>query len=231
MCMTSLLSTSSTMFLTPLTSNLLCDPLRSSQLTAYINSLPKNQQAPGTSPEQMAELMNRYNIEVVAPKKKKTQVLTEAPKSVTDLSAHSCIAEFESISGLAGSRIATFKIVQYLRYAHLFPALASGLVTKFDLKLDEVDRQTSILASKVTETSLAQYIVDDVFTGDRLELEWRQIRCETETPVEEDKFIIIEQVVKLAKLDGNTEAALLKQWPEPQIMIRKPQGAEGATCS
>ena len=34
-----------------------------------------------------------------------------------------------------------------------------------------------------------------------------------------------EQCIKLALLDADAEAVLLKKWPEPQIMIRKPQGS------
>ena len=56
-----------------------------------------------------------------------------------------------------------------------------------------------------------------------MELEWRQIRVEMDTTVDEDRFSIAEQCNKLVKLDASDEAALLKQF-QPQIMIRKQQG-------
>ena len=192
---------------------------------------------------------------MLAPKKKKTQVLATAAKRIDDLSAHSCIAEFEGIdeggaagqgdggaggagAGAAGGaaaaaspgRVARFKIERYLRYAHLFPELASGLLKKFELRLDTADAQTSILAEETTNTSLAEYVTTGLAAGDRVELEWRQIRVETDTDVEEDRFLIAEQCIKLAKLDAGAEAALLARWPEPQIMIRKPQGKAKAAA-
>ena len=43
--------------------------------------------------------------------------------------------------------------------------------------------------------------------GDKVELEWRQIRVEMETAVDEDRYSIIEQCNKLVELDENAEAA------------------------
>ena len=98
------------------------------------------------------------------------------------------------------------------------------------LRLDTADAQTSILAEETTNTSLAEYVATGLAAGDRVELEWRQIRVETDTAVEEDRFLIAEQCIKLAKLDADAEAALLARWPEPQIMIRKPQGKAKAAA-
>ena len=58
------------------------------ELTAYLDSLPKDMNDPTRSPEELEGLMKRYNAEVVAPKKKGTQVVTTVPKSIMDLSAH-----------------------------------------------------------------------------------------------------------------------------------------------
>ena len=116
-----------------------------------------------------------------------------------------------------------------MRYAHLFPALASGFVKKFELHLDAADEQTSLLASKTTDTTLSKYILSDLCTGDKVELEWRQIRVERDSTNDEERYVIIEQVIALCKLDAKAEAELLKKWPEPQIMIRKPK-QEGGTC-
>lgn len=117
-----------------------------------------------------------------------------------------------------------------MRYAHLFPALASGFVKKFEVSLDVADKQTSLLASETTDTSLSKYILSDLCTGDKVELEWRQIRVETDSASDDERYVIIEQVITLCKLDAKKEAALLEKWPEPQIMIRKPQGGEGGAC-
>ena len=145
--------------------------------------LPPEQRRPGESQEALAARIQRYNIEILAPKQKKTQVLSMAPKAIDDLSAHSVIAEYEGAgdSGL----VARFRVDRYLRYAHLFPELASGLVKHFELPLGTADSQTAILAEETTNTSLAEYIASELAAGDRVELEWRQIRVETVTAVDE----------------------------------------------
>ena len=61
--------------------------------------------------------------------------------------------------------------------------------------------------------------------GAKVELEWLQIRVELDTPVDEDRYRIVEQCQKLVQLDAAAEAALLKQFPQPQIMIRKESAA------
>ena len=186
---------------------------------------------PGDSKEDLAERIKRYNIEILAPKRKKTQVLTkEKPVSVAVLSAHCCIAIFQGSAGDQDSakkakkeKNAQFKVHQYLQYAHLFPELASGLVKTFSLPLSTVDQQTSILAEETEGAALSEAIAQ-LEIGDKVELEWRQIRVEMATLVEEDRYSIVEQCNKLVKLDQEAEQKLLKTFPEPKIMIRKQGG-------
>ena len=186
---------------------------------------PSDKKMPGNQ-DDLEERIRRYNIEILAPKKKKTQVLNMTPKSTLVLSAHSCIAEFLGIS----KEVASFQIKQYLRYAHLFPELASGLVKKFQFPLATADKQTSILADQTIGLALSNAI-KALNVGDKVELEWRQIRVEMETAVDEDRYSIIEQCNKLVELDENAEAALLKQYPQPQIMIRKLQSTTTSSSS
>ena len=186
---------------------------------------PSDKKMPGNQ-DDLEERIRRYNIEILAPKKKKTQVLNMTPKSTLVLSAHSCIAEFLGIS----KEVASFQIKQYLRYAHLFPELASGLVKKFQFPLATADKQTSILADQTIGLALSNAI-KALNVGDKVELEWRQIRVEMETTVDEDRYSIIEQCNKLVELDENAEAALLKQYPQPQIMIRKLQSTTTTSSS
>ena len=192
---------------------------------AFRNDLPyffpSEKRLPGNQ-DDLEERIRRYNIEVLGPKNKKTQVLAMAPKSTEVLSAHSCIAEFTGIS----KALASFRVDRYLRYAHLFPELASGLVKKFEFPLATADSQTLILAEETTGSALSDAI-SELTAGDRIELEWRQIRVEMDTTVDEDRFSIVEQCNKLVKLDVDAEAALLKAFPQPQIMIRKLRGAPG----
>ena len=185
---------------------------------------------PGDSKEDLAERIKRYNIEILAPKRKKTQVLTtEKPVSVDVLSAHCCIAIFQgsgdhdSAKKAKKAKKVQFKVDQYLQYAHLFPELASGLVKTFSLPLSTVDQQTSILAEETEGAALSEAIAQ-LEIGDKVELEWRQIRVEMATLVEEDRYSIVEQCNKLVKLDQEAEQKLLKTFPEPKIMIRKQGG-------
>ena len=68
-------------------------------------------------------------------------VLTSAPKATEVASAHKAIAVFDGVrgegEGLAASKlenaVAKFKIARYLRYAHLIPAIACGLVKEFSI--------------------------------------------------------------------------------------------------
>ena len=187
---------------------------------------PYERRLPGDTGD-MAERLKRYHIEILAPKRKKTQILASTPKATEVLSAHCCLAKFEGcIEGTAAKpgRIARFQVVQYLRYAHLFPELASGLVKNFEFPIATADGQTAILAQQTSGLALSNAIAN-LNVGDKVELEWRQIRVEMDTDVDEDRFSIVEQCNKLVKLDASDEAALLQQFPQPQIMIRKQQKA------
>ncbi|KAJ8607189.1 hypothetical protein CTAYLR_007352 [Chrysophaeum taylorii] len=187
------------------------------------------------APADLAERIKRYEIEILAPKKKKTQILAAAPVSTDVLSAHGCIAVFQgdgaapddgTAGGASPGRVARFRVERYLKYAHLFPELASGLVEAFDLPLASADAQTAILADQTSGDALSSTIAQ-LKKGDRVELEWLQIRVETRTVVDEDRYSIVEQCQKLVKLDAKAEGVLLQEFPQPQIMIRKHQRPEG----
>ena len=82
------------------------------------------------------------------------------------------------------------------------------------------------MAEETSGCSLSDSIAE-LAAGDKIELEWRQVRVEMDTTVDEDRFSIVEQCNKLVKLDAGAEAMLLKAFPQPQIMIRKLQNATG----
>jgi G3E family GTPase len=174
------------------------------------------------SDDDLTERLKRFEIEILAPKKKKTQVLEAAPKSTEPISAHSCIAVFQG-----GAR---FRVKQYLRYAHIFPELASGLAKEFELPIAAMDTQTALLADQTNEDNTLSNTVAHLKGGDKVELEWLQIRVEMETDIDEDRYSIIEQCQKLTKLDEKAEKALMREYPRPQIMIRKDQMA-GESCN
>ena len=111
---------------------------------------------------------------------------------------------------------------RYLKYAHLFPELASGFTKEFQLPLATADSQTAILADATAGDALSAAVAR-LHVGDKVQLEWLQIRVELETKEddEEDRFRMVEQCQKLVKLGASTEDALLKQFPQPQVMIRK----------
>ena len=48
----------------------------------------------------------------------------------------------------------------------------------------------------------------------QVELEWLQIRVETESAVHEERYSVVEQCQKLVKLADTEEAALLQQFPQ-----------------
>ena len=221
--------------------------LTDDELTEYTNTFLAAQpfdvldaaRMPGASGD-LAERIKRYTIEILAPKKKKTQVLSAAPKSTDVLSAHHVLAVFQggaavpeggsaggSASGISPpspERSARFRIERYLKYAHLFPELASGLVKEFELPLATADAQTAILGH-CGDQALSGMIAQ-LESGDKVELEWLQIRVEMETTVDEDRYSIIEQCQKLYKVDAEAERTLLEQYPQPQIMVRKPETAD-----
>ena len=172
--------------------------------------------------EDLAERLKRFEIEILAPKRKKTQVLQAAPIATTPISAHSVIAVFQGGS--------SFRIEKYLKYAHLFPELASGLVKEFSLPIDAVDAQTSFLVDETSNDKTLSGILAYLNDGDKVELDWLQISTEIKTDVDEDRFSIIEQCLKLNPLDEVTEKALLQQYPVADIMIPKQEMATGS-CS
>jgi G3E family GTPase len=164
---------------------------------------------------------------------KRPVVLTAAPKSTDVLSAHSCIAVFQGFQQGVGSgsgsesesekgRVAYFQIERYLKYAHLFPELASGLAKEFQLPLDAADTQTAILADQTSGNALSSAVAH-LNVGDKVELEWLQIRVEFDAAVE-DRYCVVEQCQKLVKLNAKAVKALLRDFAQPQIMIKRQDG-------
>ena len=45
--------------------------------------------------------------------------------------------------------------------------------------------------------------------------------CAQDTDIEEHKFGMVEQCQKLLKLDAATEEALVKQYPQPELLLPK----------
>jgi G3E family GTPase len=168
----------------------------------------------------LAEKIKQYKMQILTPKAKQTQVLTEMPKDTEPISAHSCIAVYQ---GVDKDKVARFQIQRYLRYAHLLPDLASGLVQTLELPLASADRQTALLVDETVGEDALSETISYLREGDKVELEWLQIRVEYDTHIDDDRYRIIQQCQKLAHLQADVETALLKQYPQPQIMIRKDQ--------
>ena len=63
--------------------------------------------------------------------------------------------------------------------------------------------------------------MDELMAGGALKLEWLQIKIEMDTDIEEHKFGMVEQCQKLLKLDAATEEALVKQYPQPELLLPK----------
>ena len=80
--------------------------------------------------------------------------------------------------------------------------------------------QTAIFAESTSSDGL-NAVVAQLTAGDKVELEWLQIRVEMDTEVDDDRYRIVEQCQKLVKLDAAAEDTLLEQFPQPQIMIPK----------
>ena len=114
-------------------------------------------------------------------------------------------------------RIARFKVERYLKYAHLVPELASGLVNEFQIPLDA---QTATLAGQASLEGLRS-ATSQLKLGDKVELQWLQVRVEMENTGDVGRYRIIEQCQQLAKLDAKEEAALLQQFPKPNVMVRQ----------
>ena len=82
------------------------------------------------------------------------------------------------------------------------------------------DEQTALLAFSTSGGALSE-VVASLTEGDRVELEWLQIKIEMDTDIEEHKFGMVEQCEKLLKLDAATEEALVKQYPQPELLLPK----------
>ena len=100
---------------------------------------------------------------------------------------------------------------------------------QFHLPVAAADAQTSLLADETTAPLAA--VVAGLRDGDRVELDWLQIRIEMDTTVDAHRFGLVEQCQKLTVLDAAAEKALVDQYPQPQIMIHKQQPAPGAPAA
>ena len=148
-------------------------------------------------------------------------MLRSAPVATDVVSAHSCVAVYKE--GTSADGFVRFTVDRYLKYAHLFPELASGLVKEFVLPLASADAQTAILADDAAASLTA--VVSGLRDGDRVELDWLQIRIEMDTAVDAHRFGLVEQCQKLAKLDAAAEARLLAEFPQPQIRKQQKEAA------
>ena len=83
-----------------------------------------------------------------------------------------------------------------------------------------VDRVPEPQTASTSGGALSE-VVASLTEGDRVELEWLQIKIEMDTDIEEHKFGMVEQCQKLLKLDAATEEALVKQYPQPELLLPK----------
>ena len=104
-----------------------------------------------------------------------------------------------------------------LKYAHLLPELASGLYTEFQVPMDA---KTSILTGQQGLDGLNSALAQ-LKPGDKVQLQWLQVRVEMVTDVAEDRYRVIEQCQQLAKMDAKEEAQLVQQFPSPQVMVQQ----------
>jgi hypothetical protein len=195
-----------------------------------------------------------------------------AQVSADVLSAHSVLAEFvgrfaaatagaaaaeESVSAAgvaANNGAARFRVVKYCKYAHLFPLEASGLLKTFELPLGSAaDAQTRELADD-TDGSLSACVAG-LGVGDRVELEWLQIKLTLTPPLRPilpllslplllptlepaptpptplprpgPQVRVVLQCQKLVRLDAAAEAKFAARYPKPQLMI--PKGKAGGS--
>ena len=124
---------------------------------------------PGTF-EDLKERIKKYNIEVVLPKKKKTQVLESTPKSVDVLSAHSCIASLRAAAVPVPAQFRRWCCSSHRRKLHpapwlalnraipsirsLVPELASGLVKSSEFPYFALMNRQESLPRRRTARSL-----------------------------------------------------------------------------
>ena len=131
------------------------------------------------------------------------------------LSAHATIAMFQGVE----DGVATFAIDRYLRYAAIVPGRCEPRQERFEVVVAHADTQTAALADETTATLSA--VVDSLSVGDRVELEWLQLVA----PGSPER--VLRQTQKLNVIDETEEAALVAQFPEPQIMTPK----DGSPCA
>lgn len=173
--------------------------------------------------------------------------------------ANAAASSSEASATQSNADVARFRIVKYCKYAHLFPREASGLLKVFDLPLGSAaDAQTQQLANEA-DGSLSGCVAG-LKLGDRVELEWLQIRLTLKSPLPPVKSElapplpsaaalpppppsepplaqqrVVQQCQKLVRLDARAEASLNALYPKPQLMLPKGSGggagATGAICS
>ena len=130
-------------------------------------------------------------------------------------SAHKTISVYQGTE----DGVATFGVATYLRYAKADASKAEEPRHDLSLPLAAADAHTALL-SESAEGAISS-VVASLSIGDRVELEWLQIKIEMDTDIEEHKFGMVEQCQKLLKLDAATEEALVKQYPQPELLLPK----------
>ena len=155
-------------------------------------------------------------------------VLTSAPKATEVASAHKAIAVFEGVQGegegLAAFKLenatAKFKIVRYLRYAHLIPAIACGLVKEFSIPVGGgADEQTAFLAFSTSGGALSEVVASlkketaSNSSGSRSRSRWILISKSTNSAWSSSA-----EVAQARRRDGE---ALAKQYPQPELLLPK----------
>ena len=83
-----------------------------------------------------------------------------------------------------------------------------------------MNAKTSILTGQTGLEGLNSALAQ-LKPGDKVQLQWLQVRVEMVTDVEEDRYSVIEQCQQLAKMDAKEEAALVQQYPSPQVMVQQ----------
>ena len=93
---------------------------------------------------------------------------------------------------------------------------------------------TPILTDQTAFDALSS-AVEELKHGDKVRLQWLQVRSEMEATVEEDRYRTILHCHQLVKLDSCDEREVIQQFPEPQITIppdsTDPTGLKNALLS
>jgi len=130
----------------------------------------------------------------------------------------------EASTAQTNTDVVRFRIVKYCKYAHLFPREASGLLKVFELPMGAAaDAQTQQLADEADGSLSA--CVAGLKVGDRVELEWLQIRLTLQPPppppVQCELLSPIPSTPALKPLLPESGAASPPQPPEPPLAQKR----------